>query len=256
MADWYVYGVFLIAVFAGAWVQATSGFALGIIVMAVVQLTGIMSLAQAAAAISVLAMLNIGMSLIDAYKHIDKRLFWFLTLGQIPAIAVGIELLNYLGREATVVLELVFGLFVVLGSLSLAFNPTPQERVSSRSATIAAGVAGGLFGGMFAASGPVVGWFAYRQPLIISAVRASLLAMLGATTITRTVIVSIDGIFDQALLVMIAAAVPVVFIATFVARRYPPTVTDRQFRRSIFFMMFLVGCWITTGATMKLLSTT
>ena len=224
--------------------------------MAVVQLTGVMSLAQAAAAISVLALLNIAMSLNDAYKHIDKRLFWCLTLGQIPAIAIGIQLLNFLGREATTVLELIFGMFVLSGSLSLAFNPTPQERVSSRSATVAAGFAGGLFGGMFAASGPIVGWFVYRQPLIISAVRASLLAMLGATTITRTIMVTIDGIFDRVLIIMIAVAIPVVFIATFIARRYPPAVTDRQFRRSVFFMMFLVGCWITTGAAMRLLETT
>ena len=253
MIDWYVYGVFLVAVTAGAWVQATSGFALGLIVMAIVQVTGAMSLAHAAAAISVLAFFNIAVSLFDTYRDIDKRLFLGLTLGQIPAIAFGIALLNFLGREAATVLELVFGLFLVTGSLSLAFNPKPQERRSAGTATIAVGFAGGIFGGMFAASGPIVGWFAYQQPILLASIRASLLAMLGATTITRTIIVSIDGIFTQSLLLMILVAVPLVVLATWAAKRFPPRLTDRQFRRAVFCLVLLIGCWISLSAIAKMM---
>lgn len=254
MVDIYAYSVFLIAVALGAWLQATSGFALGLIVMAIVQMSGVMSIAETAAAISVLAFFNIAVSLFDTYKDVDKRLFLFLTLGQLPAIALGIALLNYLTREATVILEIVFALFLITGSFALALNPTPKEHRSGASATTAVGFAGGIFGGLFAASGPVVGWFAYRQPIVIASIRASLLAMLGVTTCTRTVLVWIDGIFSQSLLLVIVTAIPVVFISTYIAKRFQPRITDRQFRRAIFSLVFLVGCWILSVAVVGLLT--
>lgn len=253
MVDIYVYSVFLFAIGLGAWLQATSGFALGLIVMAIVQISGVMSIAETAAAISVLAFVNIAVSLLDTFKNIDGRLFLFLTLGQLPAIALGIAILNYLSREAIVILEIIFALFLIAGSVSLALNPTPKERRSSSLATTGIGFTGGIFGGMFAASGPVVGWFAYRQPIVIASIRASLLAMLGVTTCTRTVLVWIDGVFSPSLLRLILAAIPVVFIATFLAKRFQPQVTDRQFRRAVFSFMFLIGCWILSVAVIQVL---
>lgn len=252
MLDFYAYSVFILAVAVGAWLQATSGFALGLVVMAIVQVSGVMSIAETAAAISVLAFVNIAVSLVDTFKDIDRRLFLFLTLGQLPAIAFGIALLNYLTREATVILEIVFALFLIAGSFSLALNPTPRERRSTAFATTGMGFAGGIFGGMFAASGPIVGWFAYRQPIVIASIRASLLAMLGVTTCTRTVLVWIDGIFTQSLVWIIVTAVPVVFLATYISKQFPPKITDRQFRRAVFTLVFLVGCWILSVAVIEL----
>lgn len=252
MVDLSVYAVFLLAVAVGAWLQASSGFALGLIVMAIVQMSGVMSIAETAAAVSVLAFFNVVVSLFDTYRSIDLRLFLFLSLGQLPAIALGIALLNYLTKEAAVILEIVFALFLIAGSLSLALNPTPRERRSGVFATTWIGFAGGIFGGMFAASGPVVGWFAYRQPIVIASIRASLLAMLGVTTCTRTVLVWIDGVYSETLLWIIAAAVPIVFISTYIAKRFRPKVTDRQFRRAVFSLVFLVGCWILSLAVIEL----
>lgn len=219
--------------------------------MALVQVTGVMSIADTAAAISVLAFVNISLSLYYTYRSIDKRLFACLTLGQVPAIALGLALLSYLGREAVLWLETIFGLFLIAGSLSLALDPTPRERRAGPAAIVGVGMAGGIFGGMFAASGPVVGWFAYQQPLTIAAIRASLLAMLGVTTVVRTIFVAIDGIFTQSLIWMIVAALPVVFLFTVVARRFGPKVTDRQFRRAVFSFVFLIGCWIFGVAIFK-----
>ena len=219
--------------------------------MAVVQVSGVLSIAETAAAISVLAFFNIAVSLFDTFRNVDKRLFVFLTIGQLPAIALGVAILNYLTREATVVLEVLFALFLIAGSFSLAVNPTPRMRQSSALSTASIGFVGGIFGGMFAASGPVVGWFAYRQPIVIASIRASLLAMLGVTTFTRTTLVWIDGVFSEALILIIITAVPVVFIATYLAKRFEPRLTDRQFRRVVFSIVFLFGCWILTAAVFK-----
>ena len=242
LIDLYAYSVFLIAVALGAWLQANSGFAFGLIVMAIVQVSGVLSIAETAAAISVLAFLNIAVTLFDTFRDIDKRLFLFLTLGQLPAIALGIALLNYLAREATAILEIVFALFLMTGSLSLALNPTPRPRRSSSIATTGVGFVGGIFG-----------WFSYRQPIVIASIRASLLAMLGVTTCTRTILVSFEGIFSQSLLWLIFVALPFVFVSTYIAKRFPPKVTDRQFRRAVFSLMFVIGCWILGTAVVKII---
>lgn len=253
MIDWVVYCVFLLAVGFGAWVQATSGFALGLIVMALVQVTGVLSIADTAAAISVLAFINVAVALFDTYKNIDKRLFLCLVIGQLPAIGLGVALLNTLEREHTAVIGLIFGIFLIAGSISLAVDPKTKSTRSGVMAITSVGFAGGIFGGMFAASGPVVGWFAYQQPLTIVAIRASLLAMLGVTTISRTMIVATDGIFTTSLLLLTLASIPVVFATTYVAKRFPLNVSDYQFRKLIFSCVLVVGCWITVTSLIQML---
>lgn len=253
MFDWVTYSVFLFAVAIGAWVQATSGFALGLIVMALVQVTGVLSVTDTAAVISILAFFNVALALFDTYEHIDKRLFVCLTIGQLPAIGLGIALLNALDQQYTAVVGLIFGLFLIFGGFSLAVNPVPRDHQSGKLSTAGIGFAGGIFGGMFAASGPVVGWFAYQQPLAIATIRASLLAMLGVTTLTRTSIVAVDGILTTSLLVLSAVSIPIVFLTTYIAKRFPLRVTDMQFRKLIFTCVLIIGCWITISSAYQMI---
>lgn len=221
--------------------------------MALVQVTGVLSIADTAAAISVLAFINVSFALFDKYKSIDKRLFLCLMIGQLPAIGIGVALLNTLEREHTAIIGLIFGIFLIAGSISLAVDPKTKSTRSGNLAITGVGFAGGIFGGMFAASGPVVGWFAYQQPLTIATIRASLLAMLGVTTITRTTIVAIDGIFSTSLLLLTLASIPVVFVTTYVAKRFPLDVSDYQFRKMIFSCVLVIGCWITLSSLFQML---
>ncbi len=221
-------------------------------VMAIVQAAGVLSVADTAAAISVLAFLNVFAALISSYRHIDKRIFICLTLGQVPAIGIGLFLLDYVGDQSVATLEILFGVFLIAGGFTLARDPTPKQHQSSRVATVSVGFVGGLFGGLFAASGPIVGWFAYQQPILIASIRASLLAMLGVTTLTRTTIVAIEGVFTQSLVLMILAAVPVVAVVTYFATRFPPKLSDQKFRQGIFSFVFLIGLWILGAGVLEL----
>ncbi|HBK17026.1 MAG TPA: hypothetical protein DDZ38_00200, partial [Gammaproteobacteria bacterium] len=53
--------------------------------------------------------------------------------------------------------------------------PNPRGGRSRSPQTFVVGFLGGTLGGMFAASGPIIGWFGYRQPLPVGAIRATLL---------------------------------------------------------------------------------
>ena len=151
--------VFLGSVFVGSYVQAVTGFAMGMIVIAVAGASGVIPLPVLTAAASLTTMLNVVLALKGHTQAIDRRIFVWLGVGQIPAIAVGVWLMTLLDQDAQGALELLLGLFITLGSLSMMVKPAPLARPSPNWACFSAGVAGGVVGGMFSASGPILGWF-------------------------------------------------------------------------------------------------
>ena len=86
--------IFLGAVFAGSYVQSVSGFAMGLIVIAVVGASGIISLPVLTAAASLITVVNVAVALKGHTQHIDRRIFLWLAAGQLPAIGVGVWILT------------------------------------------------------------------------------------------------------------------------------------------------------------------
>ena len=66
--------IFLIAVFLGSYLQGITGFALGIIVMAIMAVATTIPVAPLAAAISLLALFNVLVALPGQHRDIDWRL--------------------------------------------------------------------------------------------------------------------------------------------------------------------------------------
>ena len=93
------------------------------------------------------------------------------------------------------------------------------------------GAGGGLVGSMFAASGPVIGWCAYRQPIPVATVRATLLARYLVTSTTRTVVVGIGGGLSEIVWQLTALELPVVAFGTWLARRHVPLFDEGNMRR-------------------------
>ena len=189
--------VFLGSVLLGSYVQAVTGFAMGMIVIAVVGASELIGLPVLTAAASLITMVNVALALKGQLQHLHRGLFKWLAAGQLPAIWVGVWLLTVLDRDAQTVLQLLLGAFITLGSLSMMLRPLPLARVSSPWATWVAGIVGGLIGGMFSASGPIMGWFNYRQPLQLAQIRTTLLCVFALSTSTRTVVVGYQGGLTQ-----------------------------------------------------------
>jgi uncharacterized membrane protein YfcA len=240
--------VFLSAVFVGSYVQAVTGFAMGMIVIAVAGASGTISLPVLTAAASLITMVNVALALKGHTHAINRRIFLWLGVGQIPAIAVGVGLMVLLDRDARQMLELLLGVFITLGSLSMMLRPQPLRRESSAWACFGAGVAGGVVGGMFSASGPIMGWFNYRQPLELAAIRATLLCSFALTTSTRTLVVGVQGGLTAEVLWLAAVAVPLVIGGTWLGRELPPPVTDAAMKQMAFGLLLLMGLWISIGA--------
>ena len=86
--------IFLGSVFVGSYVQSVTGFAMGMIVIAVVGASGVISLPVLTAAASLITMVNVAFALVGHTHAIDRRIFLWLGAGQIPAIGLGVAILS------------------------------------------------------------------------------------------------------------------------------------------------------------------
>ncbi len=242
---------FLLAVFVGSYVQAVAGFAMGMIIVAVAGGLRLLDVPTLSAVISLLTILNVFLALRGQTHFIHKRLFLWLALGQVPAIYLGLLLMTWLDGNTRWLLEVCLGLFVLLGGLSMSLKPQPWAKVSGPFATWVTGISGGLVGGMFSASGPVLGWFGYSQPLKLVTIRATLLACFVLTTGTRTVMVGLEGGLTQRVLSFAAVGLPVVFVGTWLGRHFAPPVSEEQIRRGAYLLLLVMGAWMLASALLR-----
>ena len=247
--------VFLAAVFLGSYVQGITGFALGVVVMAIVAAARVYDVTVMAAVISFLAFVNVGIALYGRIKDVDWGLWLSLSVGQIMLIGVGVWLLDQLSSNAVNVLYLILGAFIVAGSASMVLRPKTRSKRSPVWTSVAAGAGGGLIGGMFAASGPVIGWFAYRQPLPVATVRATLLAGYLVTTSTRSLLVGFGGGLSEIVWQLTALGLPVVALGTWLARRHTASIEEGNVRRTAFATLMLLGIGIIASAVFTLTQT-
>ncbi len=251
MEVWSV-SVFVTAVFLGSYVQGVTGFALGIVVMAIVVAAQVYDVAVMAAVISFLAFANVGVALYGHVRDVDWGLWLSLSVGQLTAIGMGVWLLHLLSTEAANVLYLILGVFIVAGSASMVLRPKLRSTRSPIWSSVAAGAGGGLVGGMFAASGPVIGWFAYRQPIPVATVRATLLAGYLVTTSTRSLVVGFSGGLTEIVWQLTALGLPVVALGTWLARRHAALFDEGNMRRVAFTTLLMLGIGIIASAVVSL----
>jgi uncharacterized membrane protein YfcA len=241
--------IFLGAVFVGSYVQAVTGFAMGMIVIAVVGASQTIALPVLTAAASLITMVNVVLALRGRTMHIHKPLFGWLAIGQLPAIWIGVWLLSVLDQQAAGLLQLLLGAFITLGSLSMMLRPRPLAQVSSPLVCSVAGFAAGVVGGLFSASGPIMGWFNYRQPLAVAVIRSTLLCSFALTTTTRTVVVGVQGGLTAEVWWLSALALPLVIGGTWLGRQAPPPVSDEVLKQLAFALLLAMGVWILATAS-------
>ncbi|HSH48674.1 MAG TPA: sulfite exporter TauE/SafE family protein [Halomonas sp.] len=229
-----------IAALAG-YFQTVTGFGLGMIVMGATSGLSITSVASVAAVVSLMTLANSAVALPGKLRLLDLRATAATIAGIIPSIIVGVLLLGYLSHSAASVLRIALGLVVCYGGLSLVLRPRPRETLSSRFSFFVSGVFSGLFGGLFGIAGPPVIYQCYRQPMPLVAIRNMLILLFAATSGTRTLFVALRGQLDAEILILAAWAIPMVSLATYAGRRWPPPLSTLAMRRLAFATLMLIG---------------
>jgi uncharacterized membrane protein YfcA len=107
-----------------------------------------------------------------------------------------------------------------------------------------AGFAGGILGGMFSASGPVIGWFTYRQPLPVATIRSTLLAVFALSTTLRVGSVAFAGGLTREVFTLAAVGLPLVLLGTWLGRSFAPPLADVALKRLAFGVLLMMGSWM------------
>ncbi|WP_048306251.1 sulfite exporter TauE/SafE family protein [Halomonas sp. PR-M31] len=232
---------FLAVTALAGYFQTVTGFGLGMIVIGVISGLDIVSVATVAAVVSLMTLVNSAVALFGKLKHVHWPVAWAAIAGIVPAICAGVWLLGYMSASASSLLSLLLGAVIIYGGASLAMRPSRKEEPSSRLSFLLAGVLSGLFGGLFGVAGPPLIYQCYRQPLSLISIRSMLIMFFACTAITRTLFIGIQGQLDAEIFILTAWAIPVIALATWLGRRFPPPLTPPIMRRLASVVLIGIG---------------
>jgi uncharacterized protein len=234
-------GALLLIVAVAAYVQTVSGFALGLVLMAGVGLTGIIPITSAALLVSILILANAALILSRYWRYVAVRACALTVASSLLFSVAGYALLRYLEAGSIAWVKLVLGLVIIASSLPLMFRPQPSSRMDSDASFLGFGAVAGVMGGMFATPGPPLVYHFYRQPMEAQVVRVSLVTIFAAIVALRLAIVVAIGTFPVPVLWWAALAVPMTIVTTHVADRWRPPIADATMRRLAFGLLLASG---------------
>ncbi|MCB1646173.1 MAG: sulfite exporter TauE/SafE family protein [Pseudomonadales bacterium] len=239
--------IILLLIAVGAAVQTLSGFAMGLIIMGGVTALGLAEIGETAAVVSLISLLNTALALRSTYKHLDWHYVRNVSFALVPALIVGVALLNWLSGNYYEYLKALLGIFIVGAGTLLMLRPVLYEQPTGHWKVRLAGTIAGLMGGMYSAGGAPLAYLMYRQPLDVRVVRASLLAMFAVSTAGRAVVTAIDGQLDQKILTLAAISVPVVIVVTVSCNRISHRVPDQLIRKMVFILLIILGGFLVSS---------
>lgn len=233
----------------GSFVQALSGFALGLIVLGSVTLLQLAPIPFTAAVISMISLINGSWVLGRHPSNIQWRSVAWTVAGLIPTVGLGLTLLAHMDIELPNLLRQLLGGVILLAGLLLMLRPHPHAQPSGRISTLLSGIAGGLLGGLFSTAGPPVVFHLYRQPWTLSAIRSTLITIFVISTLLRIGWqISRDELHWPMLELALYCTLPVLASAYWGAR-IAPRVAPQSMRRFAFGLLAVTGTGLLLPAT-------
>lgn len=240
--------------FIAAYMQTLTGFALGLIMMGGVGLTGVVPLPDAAVLVSILVVVNAVQVLVKGWRSIAFRQFVPALLASLIFLGLGYWLLGLMVSASLDWLKIILGLVIVISSIQLSLKPEPLMQMSGPASFGFFGAVAGVMGGLFSTAGPPLIYHFYRQPLKPSAVRETLVAIFATNALIRLGMVAGTGNMPSESFWWGLTAVPVVIVSTYLAKRFPPPLSPLAMRRAAFALLFLSGVSLALPAIIKLAS--
>jgi uncharacterized membrane protein YfcA len=227
---------------AASLIQGFFGFGFGIVAMSGLTLT--QDLVHAAGVVNITGILSIGWIAFQLRRHV----LWRLALRMLPplllGVLVGVTALRHLDRQLMISL---LGASVLAISLWNLVRPRLAPVESPRlDRTVA--LLGGLLGGAFNTGGPPIIIHLYRRPEHPEALKATILWLFLAISLSRLPVAAAQGLIDESIWTEAALAAPAVVggaaAGVVLARRIQP---DR-FRRACWIALGLLGVVLLVGA--------
>ncbi|NEJ02580.1 TSUP family transporter [Rhizobium ruizarguesonis] len=236
-----------------AYMQTLTGFALGLIMMGGIGLSGVMPLPEAAVLVGCMVLVNAAQVLARGWRDIAWAEFWPVVISSLAALAAGYWLLGVMVSASIDWLKLVLGVVIIASSLQLALKPQPLVARSSSASFAFFGAIAGLMGGLFSTAGPPLVYHLYRQPLPAVSIRETLVAVFAINAVIRLAMVAAAGEVPHSGFWWGLLCIPVVMIMTFAAKRWPPSLSALSIRRMAFGLLLLSGLSLAVPALLKII---
>ena len=233
--------IFLFSIAIGAYVQTVTGFAMGLIIMGITASLQLMPISFIAAVISLTGFTNVVLAVYKSHAHIDWKIVRTIMIGFVPAALAGLFLLYYLDKTSTQLLQLILGLVIMLGGVLLILKPKPTKGKPASYFSLLAGVASGLMGGLFSTSAPPLIFYLYKQSLSIKVIRNTLLMIFMIGSLIRITTIGVQGYITKEILLFALYSLPIVFLFTWLGKKYPPRLSDINMRRAAFGLLIILG---------------
>jgi len=233
--------IFFFAIAIGAYTQTVTGFAMGLIIMGITASLQLAPISFIAAVISLTGLINVTLAVYKDHHHINWRLIRIIMIGFMPAMITGILLLYYLDKTSTQLLQLILGIVIVLGGILLILKPHPNKQLAPSLFTFLSGISAGIMGGLFSTSAPPLIYHLYKQPLTIATIRSTLLMSFMIASTTRIAYIGMQGFITREIFLFAVYSLPVVFLFTWLGKKYPPSLSDINMRRMAFGLLIILG---------------
>ena len=124
--------LFFALVALGAVVQTTTGFAMGLIIIAGVTAFEIADISFSAAVVSFISLSNTLIALRHNRRDIDFHYLKWISVGLVPVLIGGVVLLEFLSDQYNDALRILLGVVIIGAGVSLMIAPEPYKEGSSR----------------------------------------------------------------------------------------------------------------------------
>ena len=242
----------LLAAVLATFTQVLTGFAFGLVFLALVAAAHLAPLPEAANVVNVMVLAN-AVLLVRRWPSLPKGMSASLFISSLLGVGVGVAMLSWMHGDAVVVLRLLLGIAVLVCSLLLVRSRKQQADMSRVPSFVFYGGLSGVMGGLFASAGPPAVFHLYRQPLQASTIRDTLLVLFAVNAILRLALIVPEGGFDAASVHLSLEVLPVVLALSWVCKRWPPKLSPTMVKRIVFVLLACAGFSLVVPASVALL---
>ncbi|MFM7028748.1 MAG: sulfite exporter TauE/SafE family protein [Chakrabartia sp.] len=179
-----------------------------------------------------------------ALDHIDRKLVTSVALFAMIGTPIGLFVLAATPHEMARLMIAGIAL-ACFGTFLIKRAPTPNPAMAHRAAT---GLAAGFLNGFAAMPGPPVILYFVRSGVTPMAARGSMILVFFAAGIAGTTTAALRGLLTSHLLLVAAAAFPMMLLGNHIGARFFGIVPERIWRATVVVLL----CVATAGALTKL----
>ena len=187
-----------------------------------------------------ISIMDISASIIHVI-HTRKHVAWKVIFRAIPFAVFGVIFGLFIIKSLnTLILVKALGVFIILFAIYSLISPTLKKN-NSPVWPVFAGFFGSLIGTLFGTGGPFYVFYFQLQQLDKTIFRATCAAVFLIDGLIRATGFTISGFYTSTVLLNIAFALPIMFLAMYIGEHLHTNISQRTFQKAIGIFLIFSG---------------